>query len=352
MSDPARTAVIVVTPPDYTHRYFAACAASLRVQTCPAACWTVFVVSNGTTASSTRLIREAAPEARIVESARNLGWGAGNNLAIRLALQDGFTRVVLLNVDTVVDRAWLAELVRAAEERPAVHIVQSTLLLHGTDRINSLGNRIQYLGYGFCQGYGRPDAAAPVPERIDYASGASMLVAREVFERVGLFRDDFFMYYDDVEFCWRARLAGFRVGLARRSVCHHKYTFGTTTGWLYYLHRNRLLTLFTMERLPTLCLIAPCLVAAEVVVGIYYVARGWGRTACRLLAYFLRPRTWRAIAERRRTIRALRRVRDAEIVKPFAGVIVFAEIRHPLLRYLFNPLLALYWLIVRRLIAW
>lgn len=75
---------------------------------------------------------------------------------IRVALPEAFAYVVMLNVDTVVDREWLSALVHAADEHSDIHIWQSRILLHGMTKVNSLGNRIHYLGFGYCHGYGQP----------------------------------------------------------------------------------------------------------------------------------------------------------------------------------------------------
>ena len=351
MSPRARVAVLLVNCQDYAEKYLRPCYESLRAQTYPAASFTTFIVNNGVTEESGRLVPQMAPGARVLSNGKNLGWAGGNNTAIRIALKEGFDHFVMLNIDAVVDRDWLSLLVEAAEERPDVHILQSKILLFGTDRLNSIGNRTHFLGYGYCDGYGQ-DSRRPPSHRIDHASGAAMLVKREVFERVGLFRDDYFMYYDDLEFCWRARLAGYNVGVAERSVCSHRYTPVGKLNYLYYLQRNRLVTLFTLERLGTILLTLPCLLPAEIVASVYCLSRGWGRTQWRVVRYFLRPGTWRAILAGRREIRLLRTRKDADIVKHFTGRVVFAEANPPLLRYVFNPLLAVYWACIRMFIVW
>ncbi|MBI4342717.1 MAG: glycosyltransferase family 2 protein [Candidatus Omnitrophica bacterium] len=352
MALPPRVAVILVNHQDYTRPYLAACYASLMAQTYPADRVTLFIVNNGLPEAETRLTEQLAPTARMLQLPENVGWGGGNNAAIRVALAERFDYIILLNIDVTVDRAWLTQLVEEAERRPDTHILQSLILLHGTNRINSLGNRIQFLGFGYCQGYGEPASGASAPEVVDYASGASMLVRREVFEAVGMFRDDYFMYYDDVEFCWRARLAGYAVGVATSSVCRHKYAFATTLQWLYHLDRNRLTTLLTLERPGTLALILPCLLVAEGLLTAYYLCRGWGGSRLKLLGYFLRAGTWSAIRRNRLAIRRIRTRRDADIVKHFAAPITFAEVDGPVIRYVMNPLLRLYWGLVRSLIFW
>ncbi len=348
----SRTAVVLVHHGDYAQRYFSECYGSLEAQNFDKDRMALFVVDNGASRESRRLIHDIAPAARMMSLDENTGWAGGNNAAIRRALAEGFDYIVLLNMDTVVDRDWLGHLVEEAERNPSVHVLQSKILLNGTGRINSLGNRIQFLGFGYCNGYGKTESSLSVLPAMDFASGAAMLVKREVFETIGFFREDYFMYYEDQEFCWRARLAGFRVGLAQASVCHHKYDFNRTLQSVYCMERNRLRTFFAMCRLPSILLILPCLIASEMALMAYFAFRGWGMIRLKLWGHFLRLSTWKSIARHRRQMRSLRVRKDAGIVRNFAPVIVFAEVGSPAVRYIANPILWLYWTTVRRLIVW
>ena len=352
MADRPRVAVIILTHAGDARTYLEACHQSLTRQTYPAERFRVFIVGNGVSPEVSAWIARLAPDARLLENPANLGCSGGNNRAIAVAMTEGAEYLVMLNIDTVVDRDWLQALVDAADARSDSHILQSTILLDRTEKIQSLGNRIQYLGYGYCNGYGHARSNPPQGLPMDYASGAAMLVKRAVFEAIGLFREDYFMYHDDLEFCWRARLAGFNVGLVEQSVCHHKYEFQARLPMLYYFQRNRLLTLFTLERLGTIVVTAPCLIVSEVVLGIYFIARGWGATVWRVLRYFLRAETWVRIASHRRQIRLLRVRKDADIVRRFAGTVVFSEVENPALRYVLNPLLRLYWACAKVFIVW
>ena len=347
-----RIAVLLVNHADYARKHLTESYASLLAQSYPADRFTIFIVNNEGTDETQELIQRFAPTARLLHNRRNLGWAGGNNTALRVALREGYDGFVVLNMDMVVDVRWLEELVKAAEARPDAHILQSKILLYGTDRINSLGNQIHFLGYGYCHGYGAHNGNGLRSAEGGFASGAAMLVKREVFERIGLFRDDYFMYYEDLEFCWRARLAGYNVGVAERSVCYHKYEFRKILNMRFYSERNRLTTLLTLERPGTIALTAPCLVLAEAFLTVYFLFKGWGGTRMKLWRHFLSPRTWAKIRARRREIRRLRRRPDAEVMKHFTGAIVFSELRNPLLRGLCNPLMWLYWAIVRRLIVW
>lgn len=312
-------------------------------------------MDNASTPESRAEIGRLAPGARLLPQWENLGWAGGNNAGLRAALAEGFGLFALLNIDTVPAPSWLRELVEEFGRRPDLHILQSKLLLFGSGRINSVGNRIQFLGYGYCNGYGREDGPGLPAYPMDYASGAAMGVRREVFERVGLFREEYFMYCDDMELCWRARLAGFNVGLAGSSVCRHKYDFTRVLNSLHLLERNRWLTLLGLAETRTLLCLLPCLAVAQAAGALYFTLTGRGGAMLRLAGAFCRRETWARVAEHRRLARRLaRRLRvrpDAEIVGRFAGPITFAEIDSPALRLLINPLLCAYWALARRGIA-
>ncbi len=351
MRDPPRVAVILVNCKDYAQRHLAECYQSLCSQDYPKQQMSVFIVDNESSTESRAHIRAIAPSIRLLENKENLGWAGGNNTALRAALTEGFEYFILLNMDTVLEPTWLLRLAESAQETPGTHILQSKILIYGTSKINSIGNRIQYLGYGYCNGYGHAETE-PLRFPMDFASGASMLVKKQVFEVIGLFRDDYFMYCEDLEFCWRARLAGFHIGLAERSVCHHKYSVSNVLNAVYYIERNRLLTLLTLEKWGTLLLILPCLIPVGIGSTLYFALQGRGRAMRDLIGYFLRWKTWRSVWRERRKIQRLRTRKDADIVGGFAGFIVFAEIKNPFFNNVINPLLGFYWMVARRLIFW
>ena len=351
MTDQARVAIVLLFHGDYARKYLSACYASLRAQTYPLDLITVYLVSNGVAEDDLKLVRQIAPTARLLRNTADRGWSGGMNTGIREALNGDARYLILLSVDTVLAPDWLSRLVESADAHGTLHILQSRILLHGSDKANSLGNRIHFLGFGYCHGYGQEHSARPRAP-VDYASGTAMLVKREVFERIGLFREDYFVYYEDVEFCWRARIAGYNVGFVERSVCSHNYDFQKTLGCLEHLQRNRLLTLLTLEKVGTLVVIAPCLIVAELILSAYFLTKGWGSVQIKLAKFLIRPSTWQAIRLRRQEIGRLRTRKDAEIVKTFAGHVAFPEINHPLLQYVGNPLLAAYWTLARLLIVW
>lgn len=348
-----RVAVILVNYGGYAKQYLRPCYEGLCSQSYPKERLILFIADNGSSEESRRVLRELAPTARILASPQNGGWTGGLNTAVRAALGQEIDYLVILNMDTHLDKDWLRHLAEKAGRRQDLHILQSKILISGTNRVNSVGNRIHFLGYGNCNGYGLEDSPSLYSQyAMDYASGAAMLIKREVFERIGLFREEFFIYYDDQEFCWRARLAGYNIGLAEQSVCYHEYHFQNILDSLYLAERNRLTTLLTLERAGTLGLILPCLILVQAGSILYFTLQGRGPAMLQLLSHFWKKETWRTIRGWRRENNRLRVRRDSQIVRGFSGIIVFAEIKSRIFRLSINPLLWAYWAIVRRFIFW
>jgi GT2 family glycosyltransferase len=294
-----------------------------------------------------------------IASDANLGFSGGNNLAFSRAIQDGDQFVYLLNPDTEVEPGFLAAAIAAAELDPRIAIVQSLVLRHGQPGIvNSYGDALHFLGFGYSNGDGRslaePDVAARISGVSDlaYACGTAALVRTAALEEVGCFQEELFAYCEDVELCWRARLAGYRVVLAPASRVQHKYDFYRSTAKFYLLERNRWLVLLWCYRARTLALLAPALLAMELGVWAMAVKDGWWREKGRACRYLLTRSHWSRLAATRRAVQKLRRRRDREITELFAGVINFGPVSPWLLTRVANPALSAYWRVARKLLAW
>lgn len=162
----------------------------------------------------------------------NIGYSAGNNSGIRLALQDsGCTAFWILNNDTEPQEQALSALCARLTQCPEAGMAGSTLVYThlpelvqcaGGWRLNPLLGTTQAL-YG---GAGLSDVSQMPPERVEerlsYIAGASMLVRRDTIEHIGLLAEEFFLYYEDAEFGLRAGRAGFGQVWAPGSIVKHK----------------------------------------------------------------------------------------------------------------------------------
>ena len=337
-------------------RYVEALWAGLQQQRYPRERWRLIVVDNGPPPGVAGWFAEHAPAARVLVPGDNLGYAGGNALAMREALDGGADYVVVITQDTQVEPDFLRALVEVAEAHPEAGAVQPKLLRRnaaGATVLHSRGNELHYLGVGFVGGDGEPDRPLDV-RPIAFASGAAALYRASALRDVGLFDPALFMYHEDSDLGWRLRLAGWEALLAPGAVLHHDYDF-ERPAWkrkFYYVERNRLLNVLTHYHAATLLLLAPALLVFEPIGLLYAATRGWLAERLAVYAYFARPATWRAVAAKRRTVQALRRRRDRDLVPHLASRFRFGPLATPAVRFVLDPLFGAYWTIARRLIAW
>lgn len=345
-----KVAVIVVTY--NSARFVDGCFGSLERMDRTGLDAAVVAVDNGSTDDTVARLA-AYPWVDTVIARRNLGFAGGNNLAIRHALEAGADYVYLLNHDTVVTPSFLTEAVKAAEADEKIGAVQSLLLLHpDTDLINSTGNAIHFLGFGYCLDYRRPYAGwrhAGLKE-IAYPSGAGVLLRAAALQEVGLLDEELFLYHEDLDLGWRLRLAGWANVLAPHSIVHHKYEFSRSITKYYYMERNRYVVFLKNLRAWTLVLLALPLFATELALLAASARSGWWREKLRAYAYFLRPSSWAYIAKERARIQRSRVVGDREIVRLFSPTISYQEVAGPFTKYVANPLMTVAWAFLRLLI--
>lgn len=177
------------------------------------------VVDNGSTDRSVSHLRAEFPGLSIIETGSNLGFAAGCNVGIRRALEMGADFVWLLNNDTIVDPEALQCLVSKAQRDRRIAAVGSAIYFMEEP------HRLQAWGGGrvnFWLGRSRHFLAPVRDDTVDYITGASMLVSRAALESVGLLDEQFFMYWEDADFCFRLRKAKWKLAVAGDSKIWHK----------------------------------------------------------------------------------------------------------------------------------
>lgn len=348
---PLRAAVVVLTY--QSARFVDGCFGSLRRMDRAGLEVEVLAVDNASPDGTAGLVRERFPEVRVVETGSNLGFAGGNDVGIRLALERGCDFVYLLNPDTEVEPGFLREAVAVAEARPDAGAVQSLLLLGAEPGlVNTAGNEIHFLGFGYCGSYRRPASSIPrEPREIAFASGASSLYRAAALREVGLLDEALFLYHEDLDLGWRLRLAGWRNLLAPRSVVRHHYEFSRSQRKHYFLERNRYLVLMKNVRLRNLALLAPFLLAAEVGLLLLATLSGWLPQKLRADRDAFRPSSLRRVREERRKVAALRRASDREVFALFTPVVDFEGAAPGWLQALANRCLSLAWKVLRPLIG-
>ncbi|MBN1178458.1 MAG: glycosyltransferase family 2 protein [Anaerolineae bacterium] len=210
----------------------------------------VLVVDNGSGDGSPAAIRAGYPDVALWENPRNLGFTGGNNVGIRRALERGADYVLLLNNDTCVAPNFLRELVAAAEADPEIGAAGPTIYYHvAPDVIWSAGGIVDWRqGDIRMRGTDEKDAGqfGSAPQEVDFITGCAMLLKRAALERVGGLDERFFAYYEESEWCLRARRAGWRVVHVPAARIWHKIDPDRRSASAlvhYYMTRNRLLFL-------------------------------------------------------------------------------------------------------------
>lgn len=317
----ARAAIVVLTY--NTERFVDSCFGSLQRARLGGA--EVIAVDNASKDGTVGAIRERFPWVTVVETGANLGFAGGNDVGMLRALDAGAEWIYLLNPDTDVDEGFLEEALAVAEADPRAGAVQSLLLLDPErDRVNTCGNEIHFLGFGYCGGYRTHRGEAPTQSReITFASGAASLWRAEALREVGLLDEELFLYHEDLDLGWRLRVAGWHARLAPRSVVFHHYEFSRNKQKYFFLERNRYLVLGKNLRLRTLLVLAPFLAAAELGILAVALMAGWLPEKLRADLALLRPTTLRRLVAARREVQRTRRASDREVMAVFTPIVAF-----------------------------
>ncbi len=351
-----KVAIVLVNYQDYATRFLLACRDSLRRQNYPADQISIYIVDNVSCPESLKYLQDNFPEALILPRSDG-NYAAANNLGFKQAIQDACQYLVTLNMDTELDANWLQELVLALDQNPQAGIAQSKILLapatnqHSSEmKINSLGNIINFLGFGFTSAYGEADREIKdYPEIQGYASGCSFIIRRETFEKIGAYNEEFYMYHDDLELSLKTRLAGQQIILAPRSRVFHKYEFSRSVQMLYYLERNRYLLIFTFYPGYLLFLIVLPLIIMDGGLLFFSILKGWFNTKKKVYRYFCSYRNYVKIIQERRRIKKFKIVPFSALAQHFSGRIEFQEIANPLLNNVVNPVFSAYWSLIKKL---
>jgi GT2 family glycosyltransferase len=181
--------------------------------------WKVIVVDNGSTDDSASRIRERFGWAEVILTGKNLGFPRGCNVGIRRVLAESTDYVWLLNNDAIVDPRALDALVDKAESDSQIGAVGSAIYcMEEPTQLQAWGG-----GYvNFWIGRSRHFLKPVVDEKIQYIMGASLLIPRRALDAVGLLDEGIFLYWDDPDYCWRLRNAGWKLAVAGQSKIWHK----------------------------------------------------------------------------------------------------------------------------------
>ena len=185
------------------------------------------MVDNASSDGSVSYVTKKYPWIRILSLDKNYGFTRGNNEGVKVASGE---YVVFLNNDVMVDPNWLTELVKTVLPKPEMIVTSKSLFFDKREVIDHIGSKATIIGRSFCLNFGRKDDnVEKSPKFVVQPYGASMLVKKKIFEKIGKFDEDYVTSLEDTDFGLRAWLLGYEIMYVPSSVFYH--VGGGTGGW-------------------------------------------------------------------------------------------------------------------------
>jgi GT2 family glycosyltransferase len=209
----------------------------------------IIVADNGSEDDSIAVLTDRFPDIVILENGLNLGFAEGNNRAIVYAMDQGFDYLLLLNNDAIVDSQLIHHFMSASRVHPKAGIFGAKIYyLNEPKKIWFAGGKVLPSLITAHEGGNEIDDRLAWEEirPIDYACGCTLLFKSEVVKKIGVLENKFFLMWEETDFCYRARRAGFECLFVPQAIAWHKISAsfkGGDTGCLqrYFMVRNRLL---------------------------------------------------------------------------------------------------------------
>ncbi len=284
------------------------------------------LIDNGSTDGSPEWVRTHFPRVKIIENAENRGYAGACNQGIALAETP---YVLLLNNDTVMPENFLEEMTATIKADPRIAAVQPKIISiqdHDFfDYSGGAGGEMDWLGYPFARGRifdtvekdkGQYDRAE---QRVFWTSGCALLLRKSVADMIGTLDEDFFAHQEEIDWNWRAQLAGYHNVVTYRTHIYHYsgYTLRSHNRRKMYLnHRNNLIMMIKNYAFSLLLILFPIRILFEMATVMADVLMWDGKRArAALNALWFVFRHPRFILRKRKEVQKLRKVSDRAIIR-------------------------------------
>jgi GT2 family glycosyltransferase len=204
----------------------------------------IIVVDNNSNDGSAKMVRKKFPTVKLIQNSENYGFSKGNNIGMKSAKSDF---VLLLNNDTEVTKGWLKEMVKTISKKGVGVVGPRLVLPNGEVQKNCydyrFGYTIKFAPSGMISHNDERFHQLVKEREVDCVSGACLLIKKSVIEKIGFLDEGYSpIYFEDVDYCFRAKRAGYKVICNPHSVLyHHKGITMNKQDWQYETyHRNRI----------------------------------------------------------------------------------------------------------------
>jgi GT2 family glycosyltransferase len=243
--------IAVIIPTYNGLKHLETCFDSLRKQTFNSVPFKsevrIILVDNGSSDGSIEYTNIHYPEVEIIKLDKNYGFAKAVNEGIKYSLKDeNIKRILLLNNDIECTDNFLEEMLKGFTEEYTGSVACKMMNFYNRNTIDDAGDFIKLIGSPYARGHAEEDKGQyDTAEYIFGACAGAAFYRREVFESIGFFDEDFFAYYEDVDFSLRMQLAGYKCYYNPKAVCYHKRgaTGNYVTGWMTMLCEKNLITL-------------------------------------------------------------------------------------------------------------
>ena len=192
----------------------------------------VVLVDNNSNDGSFEMAKNIFPKFHFIKNERNAGFSQGNNVGIRFALEKMADCVFLLNNDATLEKDALSKIVKASENEKAG--IFSPIIIDRNGKIWYSGGKIKWNKMKNIHIKSLPSGKKPYAT--EYVTGCAMLIKKEVFKEIGLFSEDYFLYYEDADFSLRAKKKGFEcLVVPSAKVKHFEKSEDDLSGKIYWL---------------------------------------------------------------------------------------------------------------------
>ena len=209
--------------------------------------YTIVIVDNNSANDEAEKIENLCRgKAHLIKSKENLGFSGGNNVGIKYSLEKKADYILLLNNDTTVRPDFMEILADKSETSAKAGIVAPRINYYDDPKkIWSDGGKISRIrGSGFAYSDKLETEANRLDRSVTFVSGCCMLIKRDVFLKIGMFDENYFLYTEDTDLCFRTIKAGYKIYVVPKSKIFHKVNNSTSSNYptlpLYYTTRNRL----------------------------------------------------------------------------------------------------------------